>query len=722
MINCIKLFVKEGKIPKEIGDEMLEHIKKGESGESVINKIKSKLEHSINNHPAQKKIKEIDDFIKENPERSPIKHIKDRLTASPGEGKVFNNVEDLSQSFLHDVFHKHFKTLNSLRNKLFGNKYRKDLLERMIRVQFKEIDDVEAEAALKEFNLMNEAMHKHYVQSGGTQPIRNITLSNNAERILQDDESTFVKNVSPLVNNSEDEVKALYNKAHLGDDIEDDVLDFKGSQEYLQYAGKYGSDIFSSMMSRIKQKAVKTAFNHIFGNSDSAIQKLMRENQLNVSERREVENIVNELLGETNRNIATGKMATFSKATKGARSLAAASQLGSATISAISDLATVLVTANFNGLPVIKTFMNSLAGLAKIEDNSKILAQQGLIADNLIDDLAGATRMDVHAGTDILSITSDKVLRASGLMAWTEGLKNAWKTSHLGFLATLPKEISKMDKPVQKQFQKYGITQDVWNKVYETKDTNFVNLTKLDTDTAHIMRKYINGETHYAILEPNAFIGATMNQGFQSGTIAGETIRGITQYKSFLLAGLTTHIARVYKMTSYQDKASYTVKMALSGVTIGMFVVALKDLKNGNDPLSRDYSDPKQFMNAIAESGIGGIAVETLVQGFKGDNPLEMFSLSLAPSVGLVTKLAKAGKEFVADDKDVEEAFSDALKTVGQMVPGRNLFYAQWLTQEMGRDMLLLVNPEYQKTFDRIDRAKRAREKKDGLEELDFFD
>jgi len=716
MINCITKFLKEGKITQDVADELTSHIKKGSSPEESISKVRKR-------YKSKPKVKtEIQKYIEEHPDRSPEKHIKDRLAATPGEGQAFHNVENLSESYLHDIFNKHFKTLNQFRNKLFGNNIKKDLLQKMIKVQFKEIDDVEGQALLDEFKTINEAMHKHYVESGGTEPMKNITLSNNAERILQDSKEQFVDNVSPLVNNLKSEIEALYNKAHSGDDIENDVLDFKGSDDYLQYAGKYGNDVFSSLISQIQHKATKTAFNKIFGPSPKAIEDLIKQNNLNASQRRSIENLVNQLLGETNRNVATGNAAKLSALSKGARNIAAASQLGSATLAAVSDLATVLVTADFNGLPIIKTFMNSLKGLGKIENNSQILAQNGIVADNLIHDLAGATRMDVHAGADIMSIATDKVLRASGLMAWTNGIKNAWKLSHLGFLATLPKDISKMNNKVKKQFKAYGITQEVWDNVYKTKGKDFVDLTKLSTEDAHIMRKYINGETQYAILEPNALTSSIMTQGYQSGTLAGETIRAFGQYKSFLLASVMTHFARVLKMTNPMNQMEYMTKMVLAGITIGMFVQALKDTAKGLDPTSRDYSDPKQYVNAIEVSGIGGPALESIVKAFKGEDPLGDFSLSLTPAVGIVTKLVKNGVSDVQSDKDVEIVFGDTMRQVAQSVPGRELFYSQALTNELGRDMMLLVNPEYQKVFNRIDRAKRKRERKDGLKEMNFFE
>jgi hypothetical protein len=189
------------------------------------------------------------------------------------------------------------------------------------------------------------------------------------------------------------------------------------------------------------------------------------------------------------------------------------------------------------------------------------------------------------------------------------------------------------------------------------------------------------------------------------------------------MAGVLTHLTRIWKMDTAMGKAEYSIKLGLAGLTIGMFVLGLKDIKNGNDPTTRDYSDPKNYAEAIMVSGVAGPLGDMLLkEGKYGESMFDLVALGSSPALSLLSKPRKAIDNFVDEDKSFSEALGDSMRTTGQLIPGRNLLPTQWLTDEIGRDMLLLVNPDYQSKFDKIDSAKRARDSKSGLEEMpDFF-
>jgi hypothetical protein len=724
MNACVRQFMKKYQniIDENTINQIVQDVNKGIPGEEAINKVRTKITKAYNNNPTtMKQVKDIQKTIDSSNEK-PFTQIRNRLVPEPGRGNAYNNVETTQRNLMDAVLYKHHDLVNKLRNKLFGNRPAKDLLSRMVKVMFKEIQDPEAAQAIKDFNTINDEMYNLYQQSGGLEKKVPIQLQNNPERILGDDLQTFVENVSPLVRNSEDDLKTLYNKALLGEDIEDLILDFTGSSSYLQYAGQYGTDLWSSFINKLQKQSTATAFNKVLGpNSKASLNKLIKDNQLSLDEQRAIENLVNTLNGTLNIPATNGKLTKFSK---GSRSLATASMLGGATLTAVSDLATVLVTANFNGLPAIKTMMKGLQGLYKAEENEKLLAQLGFISNEVINGLRNASRYDPHqAGTDTLSTGTDKVLRASGLMKWTDNLKNAWTLSHLGHLASLPEKYGSIPLVTRKQFQKYGITKEDWKEIYSvTIGNDFVDVTKLNNDLNFKVRRMIKEESDYAILEPGALNQSWMTLGTQAGTVKGETMRHITQFKSFLLAGVLTHLSRIYKLNEVKDQAEYTVKLAMAGLTIGMLVNGLKDIKEGNDPSTRDYTDPKNYMEAMTVSGVFGPLGDLMFKEMKyGESALDVASLASSPVVSQIGKGTGAIKKFLDEDKPFYESAGDLARFTGQQIPGRNIWFTQWLTDEIGRDLLLLVNPDYQKKFDKIDRARNARDAKQGLEEFEFF-
>lgn len=713
-MNCDELATKYGITPEAV-QEIRKEINDGVPIEEVFKTRKTRIQKAYDKNPeTYKRVKDIQKKIDEG-DLSAAKVIEYHLVPEAGKGNPLSNLESRKASIRDAGLYKHHDLLNSLRNKLFGNKPAKNLLANMLRQQFGEINDPAAKIALKEFNDINNHFQDGYVKSGGTQPNIGFGLHNNQERILQDDFDTFYMNTKDLVHNTQTELKALYQKAHLGDDISIDILDFNNSEDYLKYAGLYGTDMWSSFMNQINKRATQTAGNQIFGpNTNAAINKLIKDNKLNASETERIWSLTSALNGDINIPIN----ATLSKYAKGSRSIVTAAMLAGATLSAVSDLASILVTASFNNMPAIKTMFSALGGLFKLEENKRLLSQLGIITDDLIDGLRNSNRFDQNeAGTDMFSTVVDKVLRGSGLMAWTTGVKNAWKLSHLAQMSNITKQYKTIPKSMKEQMKRYGITQKDWSTIRQ-QDGEFMDVTKFDETLAHKMRRFIKEESDYAVLEPGASNQAYMALGTKAGTVKGEVVRSTTQFKSFLVAGVLTHLSRVLKLDTNLDKATYTMKLLTAGTTIGMLVLGLKDISKGNDPTTRDYTDPKNYLAAMEASGIAGPLGEFFKPSQFGSSPLDLFSPAGAPVLSLLKPLIEA-KGFATDEK-LSKTFGDMAKQVGMLVPGRSSWYAKWAIQEFGRNTLLMVNPDYQSSFDRIDRATAKRESKSGLEEMDI--
>jgi len=709
----------QGLLSKEEMDIIRTDIDSGIIPTDAINQSKLRTKTMMDNHPAS--MKTINDIQKDinNSKKKPVDSIEHRMVAEAGKGNTILNVESTKKAFRDSVLYKHYDTLNNLRNKLWGNKYSKNILPRMVKAIFGDTTDVEANQMLKEFNKINDDMHDIYTKTGGTKPKQRIGLQNDVDRILVDTEQDFVDNVMPLVKSSEDEVRSLYNKGLNGDDIADDILEFSDAEQYIKYNGMYGNNLWNSFMNGLEKTATESAFNKVFGATKGGLEKLMKDNKLNKAEQDRIISLQDALLGNTNKVMKGGE--TLSKYAKGARSIAAASMLGSATLSAVADFATVLVTANFNGMSATKTMFQGLSGLFKMKQNERLITQLGFVADDMVDGLVNTSRYDPNAaGTDILSLTTDKVLRASGLMAWTNSLKNSWKLSHLGHMANATQKSKTIPKNMKKQMDAYGITQKDWTEM-RNQGGEFLDVTKLDDNLNYKMRQYINEESQYAILEPGASNQAYMALGTHAGTVKGEAVRTGTQFKSFMVAGVLTHLSRIYKLDTALDQAAYGAKMAMAGTMIGMLVVGLKDIKNGKDPSSREYNEASDYMEAFTESGIIGPMGEFIKPSKFGSSPFDQLGMAASPVVSKFMSLAtKSTKLMTADD--TEEALGNLMRDIASLTPGQNVSYSQYITNQFGRNSLLLINPDYQKRFNQIDRAKAARDSKNGLEDIPFFE
>jgi hypothetical protein len=239
-------------------------------------------------------------------------------------------------------------------------------------------------------------------------------------------------------------------------------------------------------------------------------------------------------------------------------------------------------------------------------------------------------------------------------------------------------------------------------------------------DLEMAVRRFFADETRYGVIETDARSRRTTTLGHRPGTIAGEAIRFIMQFKGFPIAFAQRTLGRsVYGFAPGTNLATRGAHIGtlLAGMTMaGYLSMTMKDMVKGYWP-PRDPTDPKTWAAAFVQGGAAGIYGDYLfgqVNRF-GSGLLET---AVGPTIGtaadainlmLKSRDALAGKIM---GEEAKAPYADALNLALGTTPFVNLFYVRpaidWLFLNSLREA---VSPGYTKRQEKRRRTDYGQER-----------
>lgn len=219
-----------------------------------------------------------------------------------------------------------------------------------------------------------------------------------------------------------------------------------------------------------------------------------------------------------------------------------------------------------------------------------------------------------------------------------------------------------------------------------------------------------------AVIEAGLREKTWMTGGLRKGTAMGEILRSMLQFKSFPAAMLMRHGSRTFSRPTTMSKATYGASLVALTSLLGAFVVQLREIVNGNDPLTMwDSDDPEKtvdFMKRSIAQG-GGLAImgDIVVAGMdptgrSTENVLtgpfgSDFKTALNLTFGNITQLANGIET---------NAGNEAFKMVKGKIPGQNLWYTKAVMNRMIFDELQdTIAPGYREKV--LRKAERQHDK-----------
>lgn len=196
---------------------------------------------------------------------------------------------------------------------------------------------------------------------------------------------------------------------------------------------------------------------------------------------------------------------------------------------------------------------------------------------------------------------------------------------------------------------------------------------------------FIADETNYGVIEVDNRSRRTTTLGLRPGTLAGETIRFVAQFKGFPLAFSQRVGGRA--LYGFRSEASYLERTAHIGALIAGMSIAgymsftMKDLARGYWP-PRDPTDPKTWGAAFVQGGAFGLYGDFIFSQTNrfGGSVLES---AAGPTIGTAADLIELGlksRDAIGGKLFGEEAkapYAEAVNLLAGNTPGASLFYVR---------------------------------------------
>jgi len=507
------------------------------------------------------------------------------------------------------------------------------------------------------------------------------------------------------------------------------ILHFKDGEGMIDYKNAFGNpDVFSTMDSHIRQQSNEIATMQLFGSNPEfnfeKMKELARADGMGSVAEGHLDRVWTVATGGADGNdIVSTFDNVVAQVGGGHRALQVASKLGSATITSLADLSTMIVGAGYRGLSSVNmmgksldTLLQEAVTVGKVGRNTELASRIGVVSEFASASLANSRYAEVASG--FMQRRAENVIRASGLGAWTNSLR-------VGFgLELTGKMFDDFSKPFdslqyKKMFEEYGITSKEWDiirttKAKEIKGNNgkaapakFVDLEAVfakDEELGYRLSEMITSEMDSFVVMPTDRVRAFTTAGLKKGTLGGEAARNIALFKSFPITLTMLHINRFGAMNT-PTKAGYAAAVITANTILGSVALWAYDVATGKTP--RDPNRKDMIPEALAKGGGLGIFGDILLGEDKSRYGHSWASTVMGVPASTLEDVAKTAFEAATlNEKFVPNTYNRAK----QYIPGQNLWYTRLLMERtLGDTIGGIIDPNRQKKIRRREKALRLR-------------
>jgi len=382
----------------------------------------------------------------------------------------------------------------------------------------------------------------------------------------------------------------------------------------------------------------------------------------------------------------------------GLRNWNVAAMLGSATLSAISDVHTGALARRFYGLSETKVLAHYLtAFVPRSAADRRLAARLGAGLQHEARTMASTARLFGESrGPAWTQQLADSVLRVSGLNMWTAKGQDKFVVDMLGALGDV-RDRDWIDVPagLKNAMERNGLDAADWNSIrisqpIEANGAQYVDMSAIRSRQAadRLGDMLLRGRAAAVIdTSPTATVAASL--GTQGGTLGGEIVRNSLQFKTFA-AALTIKQFRMMAVMSPGQRAAYAAQFAIGMTMFGAAVVQLREIAKGRDP--RPMDNWEFWQDSLLQSGGIGI-VGDLFGVFTGGRVDSVGEYLGGPTISVVkdgvravrTALPRQMKDGTTRAGNPGKA---ALTFAKRHTPGTSLWYARLAFERLVIDTL----------------------------------
>jgi len=535
---------------------------------------------------------------------------------------------------------------------------------------------------------------------------------------------------------------SVYGKSSLSNRRQEHrFLQFKDADSWIQYQERYGEpNAFNVINNHIDKMTSDIAELQILGPNPTTMMKAIETEILrratNIDKLGGNRNAVNKAQTQiakaqsyydayTSRNNTPvdGRIANIMA---GTRHLIQSAFLGSASISAITDMQNMRIASRLAGLPQIKVLKNYFKMLNPLSFKEKAMLgnRLGLIAENYISTtILNARYFGETTGPNITTRISDTVMRVSGLAPMTQAGRQAFGMEFLAhFGSQVNKQFDELDDLLQKNLERYGLTSDDWNlirktELYEDNNVKFLDYQKIQEiegipkdkaeDIASKVLEMIVTETETAIPSSTLRARASLVGGAKPGTFVGELGRSMAMFKNYPVTVMHTHFMRYMKIKDPKRRVSIVADYIIGVTLMGGLALQAHQVTRGRDP--RPMNTPEFWVQALLQGGglgiFGDFLVSTTSRGGRGLE--ETVAGPVVGAIGDIGRLTIGNVIELASGKDTNFG-RELTRYMAQYTPGASVWYLRLAFERIILDNIQkFVDPKAQRSFRKRERYYR---------------
>lgn len=522
------------------------------------------------------------------------------------------------------------------------------------------------------------------------------------------------------------------------------VLHFKTADDWFGYNKQFGTrNLREAVVSGLSRAAENTALMRQLGPSPSSnfeqLYIMVHEAMLNAGDMKGLDRLQNARrrleaqLKEVDGSLRDHSSPTVAAIGRNVRAFQNVTKLGGAVLSSFTDAPVASSEIAYQGGSFLGALGRQILDLVTLrgrgtEEEQQILSSLGVFFDNMNADIIARISGDESAGA--MTRLQSLFFKLNGLSWWTDSFRRsvglmmahnmaldkakAWgalhadrrRVLHMYGLDEAEWELMRLGDLSAADGRDY-LTPEVFDSVpdeamWAYMEQKGVGITPARTadmreELAQKLRTFYRDRINFAVLEPDAKTRAIMHLGTSTGTVEGELIRTITQFKSFPTAFAQKVWGReIYGKEGGKSSAAGIAQLMLATTLFGYGSMVVKDLIRGKNP--RDPSEKETWIAAMMQGGGLGIYGDFLFGNHTryGGN---LASNLAGPTFGGTISEIQGLWERVRDGDTVAQS---ALRFAINNVPGNNLWWARSAFDYLiGYELFEMINPGY---FNRMKR------------------
>lgn len=492
-------------------------------------------------------------------------------------------------------------------------------------------------------------------------------------------------------------------------------LIFKSADDFMNYNDEYGRHTFNeALVNGIRNAAKDIALLEKLGDNPKAmIETVFKDIKLKNRSKIVNEGTKRDSFVQSSIELVTGDLdhsvnQKMTNITNGIKAFNNTRFLGGTIVYSVIDMVTKAFEYKFQGRNLLssfgRTFQDLAEGFTSRQDKINFSSMTGVYAEQWIGDLTSRLN-DGKNFTSKANRFTRLFFKLNGQHLWDSTNRTAFARTMSHDLA-LKSDVSfkNLDEDTLRIFGNYNINESDWDVIRKSKKRLDDGRDYITADTienlqiADKLRGYFIDRTNHAAIQPTGYTKAMMTHGTKRGTLGGEFVTLIQQFKSFMYSNIEKAYGREMYAKGKADYASMA-QLFLFTSMMGYIAMTARDLTRGKTP--QDPTDPKTIFASIVKGGGLGIAGDLIFSNNAGFG--RSFTDILAgPTFSSVNDIYNLYQAYLSG----KDAKAQAFRVGIGLIPGQNIPY---IREPLNHIMLYSIqehlNPGYLKRME-----KRAKE------------